>query len=276
MRPETQESALGELSLQDFTVQERRRRILEMLHDSGRVRVAELSRLFAVSDVSIRHDLAEMEGQDLLSRVHGGAVSSYDSYYNMSLAQRSSINRLEKEEIARQIAEMVHDNQSVMMNAGTTTLAVAHQLAQKHNITVVTNSVVLALEASKHANLHVILLGGEINFEYQFVYGNLTLTQLKDYYADTFILSADGIDAEGGITTYYDQEVEICREMMEHSKTVIAAMDYTKVGRMAFCKIATADHADVLVTNRTASTAAVGELQAKGVTVVTATETEST
>ncbi len=252
----------------ELTMQERRQHILEMLHDTGRVRVSELSRLFAVSEVSIRHDLAELEEQNLLSRVHGGAVSSYESYYNMSLAQRSNTNRQNKEAIARQIADMVHDNQSVMMNAGTTTLAVARCLAKKKNLTIVTNSVVLALEVSKHPGLHIVLLGGEVNHEYQYVYGNMTLTQLQEYYADVFILSADGMDAQGGISTYYDQEVEICRRMMQQSKTVVAALDDTKIGRVAFRTIAPTDSVDVLVTNSTASGEIIAELKSRGVDVV--------
>ncbi len=69
----------------ELTLQERRDRILDILHTEGKVRVAELSALFNVSEVSIRNDLAELESKGLLSRVHGGAVSSYSSYYHMTV-----------------------------------------------------------------------------------------------------------------------------------------------------------------------------------------------
>ena len=147
----------------ELTLRERRSAILELLHHSGRVRVAELAARFGVSEVSIRSDLAELEEQGALSRVHGGAVSSYTSYYNMSLAQRSGSNREEKRQIAATVADMIRDNCSVMMNAGTTTLAVMEQLADNKGVTIITNSIVLALEAAKHPNLRVVLLGGNVN-----------------------------------------------------------------------------------------------------------------
>lgn len=251
-----------------LSLQERHKKILDLLNNKGEVRVNELSDIFEVSEVCIRNDLSELENKGMLSRVHGGAIGAYEPYYNMSLAQRSSTNKEEKEEIAGKIAEMIHDNQTIMMNAGTTPLAVMRKLTNKKNITIITNSIVLALEGAKYKNFRIILLGGEVDFEYQFVYGTMTLTQLDAYYADKFIMSADGIDAEGGITTYYDQEAEICRKMIEHSKSTIAALDRTKIGRVAFKKFADANDIDCLVTNGNAVKTPIKELKSGGLNVV--------
>ncbi len=251
-----------------LSLQERQQKILEMLNNAGEVRVAELSRLFEVSEVCIRNDLSELEGKGMLSRVHGGAISAYEPYYNMSLAQRSTTNKEEKEAIALAIADMIHDNQSVMMNAGTTSLAVMRRLVGKKNITIITNSIVLALEGAKYNAFKIVLLGGEVDAEYQYVYGTLTMAQLDRYYADKFILSADGIDAEGGISTYYDQEADICRKMIKHAKTTVAALDHTKIGRIVLCNIGAASDVDCLVTNPAASKTALSELQGCGIKVV--------
>ena len=252
----------------ELTLQERRDRILDILHTEGKVRVAALSALFNVSEVSIRNDLAELEGKGLLSRVHGGAVSSYSSYYHMSLAQRSNTNKKDKDAIADVVANMVGDHQTVMMNAGTTTLAVMRKLAEKQDITIVTNSVVLALEGAKYSNLRIVLLGGHVDYEYQFVYGTLTLKQLKEFYADCFILSVDGVDVNGGISTYYDHEADICRQMIAQCKTVIAAADHTKIGRITFRKIADIDSVDCVVTNNLADKEIAGALEKKGLKIV--------
>ena len=93
-----------------MTADDRKRTILELLKTNGSVRVNELSSLFSISEVSIRNDLADMENKGLLTRVHGGAVSSYKPYYNMSLNQRMSTNQIEKEIIARKIADMIVNN----------------------------------------------------------------------------------------------------------------------------------------------------------------------
>lgn len=254
--------------MNDLTLTERRNEILELLHNGGKVRVADLAVRFNVSEVSIRNDLAELESEGLLSRVHGGAIGSYDSYYNMSLAQRSNTNRREKEEIAAQIADQIHDNQTIMMNAGTTTLAVMQKLMNKKRLTVVTNSIVLALEGSKSPNIRMVLLGGDVNSEYQFVYGAQTVKELAGYYADKLILSADGIDLESGVTTYYDQEAEICSMMTEHAKEVITALDYTKIGRVAFKKICDVAQINSLVTNQNAEKTVMGDLKKCGINVI--------
>lgn len=255
----------------NLTLQERRNEILELLHHNGKVLVSELSERFGVSEVSIRNDLADLEAEGKLSRVHGGAISAYDSYYNMSLVQRSNTNRPEKDNIAARAAELIRDRQTVMMNAGTTTLAVMKKLAESgKDIKIVTNSIVLALEGAKAPNLHITLLGGEINPEYQYVYGTLTLGELDDFYADAFIVSADGIAPGGGLSTYYDQEVDICRKMIRNSKKVIAVLDSSKIGKVTYRRIAPCEEIDVLVTNASADPAAVKTLTDRGMDAVLA------
>ncbi len=256
--------------MNDLSLVERRQQILDLVHTKNKVVVSELSEFFGVSEVCIRNDLADMEKSGLLSRVHGGAVSNYDSYYNMSFAQRSNTNRSEKEEIASKVAEMIYDNQSVMMNAGTTTLAVMQKLSDKRNINIVTNSIVVALEGAKYPNLHITLLGGEVNSEYQFVYGALTLSQLDEYKADVLVLSADGITEEDGVTTYYDREAEICKKMIKHASNVIAVLDRTKIGKVTYKKISDIDKIDNLVTNKGASKSTLNKLAKYDVNVVIA------
>lgn len=254
--------------MSELSLVERRQKILDLLRENNKVIVAELSELFGVSEVCIRNDLAELEAKGYLSRVHGGAVSFFDSYFNMNLAQRSNTNRLQKEEIAETVAGMIHDNQSVMMNAGTTTLAVMKKLSNKNNLNIVTNSVVLALEGAKYPNLHITLLGGEVNAEYQFVYGTSTLSQLDEYKADVLVLSADGIDDVAGITTFYDKEADICRKMINQSNQVIAALDCTKIGKITYKKISDVDRIDFVVTNSGALQKTVDRLKKHDVNVI--------
>jgi len=233
----------------DIHIDERKEKILAMLTREGKVKVSELSRLFNISEVTVRMDLADLEQKGLLSRVHGGAVSSYRPYYNMSMSQRSSANEAEKKAIAAYIQGTVHDSDTIMMNAGSTTLFVLRMLAQHKDIKIVTNSIAIALEASNNRNFHVVLLGGSVNTKYQFTYGTDALRQLSTYHADKLIISVDGVDAEAGLSTYYQQEAEICRTMMQRADVRIVAADYTKMGRVAFAQIASVDAVDDIITN---------------------------
>ena len=227
----------------------RRKKILELLEESGSVRVADLSRIFEISEVTIRTDLADMENKGLLTRVHGGAVSSYKPYYNMSLNQRMSTNQEQKEIIAGKIADMFEDNDTIMLNSGTTTLLVFRAIPRNLNLNIVTNSISIALEGAANSNFNIILLGGLINNKYQFTFGDDAIKQLKSYHADKLILSVDGIDSEYGLSTYYDKEAEIDRIMLEQSSVNIIAADHSKFNRCAFTKISDLSVADYIVTD---------------------------
>lgn len=227
----------------------RRKKILELLNKNGSVRVAELSRIFSISEVTARTDLADMENKGLLTRVHGGAVISYKPYYNMSLNQRMCTNQKQKEIIAKKIAGMIEDNDTIMLNSGTTTLLVFRAIPNDLNLNIVTNSISIALEGTTNPNFNIILLGGLTNSKYQFTFGDDAIRQLKSYHADKLILSVDGIDFENGFSTYYDKEAEIDRIMLEQASVNIVAADNSKFNRCAFTKISDLSVADYIVTD---------------------------
>ena len=209
-----------------------------------------------------------MERQGLLSRVHGGAVSVDKSYYKMDLYQQVQTNQEEKIAIAKQIAAMVEDDDTLMINAGTTTLFVVRELKELKNITIVTNSIPAALEAGEHRNITAILLGGDINARYQFTYGNDTLRKLGEFHADKAILSVDGICAESGISTYYHQEAELCRLMLKRADYPILAADYSKIGRTTLAQIAPVDCGVSVVTNASAPEDEVERLRERAAEVI--------
>lgn len=233
-------------------IEERKQKILEIINQNGKVKVNDLSEKFGISEVTIRIDLADLEAKGLLSRVHGGAVSSYKPYYNMNLSQRMEENRQEKKLIAERVAAMVKDNDTVMLNSGTTTLTVYRMLPINMNLSIVTNSMAIALEAAGNPNFSVVLLGGYVNSKYQFTYGDVAENQLEHYYADKLILSVDGISCDGVLSTYYNQEAALARHMMRNSGVSIIAADYTKIGRTAFVKIESLSSEDMVVTNKSA------------------------
>ena len=229
-------------------VDDRRKKILELINKNGSVRVTELSCLFNISEVTIRTDLADMENKGLLTRVHGGAISSYKPYYSMNINQRMSTNQAQKEIIAKKIADMIEDNDTIMLNSGSTTLLVFRSIPENLNLNIVTNSISIALEGATKPNFNIILLGGLINAKYQFTFGDDAIRQLKSYHADKLILSVDGIDSENGFSSYFDKEVEIDRIMLEQSNINIVAADHSKFNRRVFTKIFDLFVCDYLIT----------------------------
>lgn len=251
-----------------MTTEQRKQKILDMLKEKDSVRVSNLSRILGVSEVTIRSYLEDMEKKGLLSRVHGGAVSSYKPYYSMNLNQRLETNKESKVAIAERVVELIQPNDTVMLNAGTTTLLVFRKLPQNYNLSIVTNSISIALEAAGNPNFNVILVGGSVNSKYQFSYGSDAIEQIKKYHADKLILSVDGISAEHGFTTYYDKEAAIDVAMIEQSNCRIIAADHSKFGHSAFVKISDASVADYIVTNDQLSRELTEELNKQGVTIL--------
>ena len=231
-------------------INERKDKILELLNKNGQVKVNELSKLFGTSSITIRSDLADLEEKGLLFRQHGGAINSYKSYCDMDLQQRLGTNLKSKLSIAKRAVELLKDHDTVMFNSGTTTLSVFRAIPPKLRLNIVTNSISIALEASGNPNFNVILLGGFLNPKYQFVYGDDTVNQLKNYHADKLFLSVDGISTGSGLTTYYDREAELARLMLSQSKTKIIVADSSKIGRTAFVNIASTSSADYLITDK--------------------------
>lgn len=248
----------------------RKNQILEMLNKNGSVRVSELSRLFNVSEVTVRNYLMDMENNGLLSRIHGGAIVSYKPYFGMNFRERIKINNAEKSSIAQKTADLVKPNDTVMMNSGTTTYLVFRNLPTDYPLNIITNSIAIALEASDNSNFRVVLLGGSVNTKYQFTYGNEALEQLKNYHVNKLILSVDGIDTQNGFSSYYSEEAYIDRAMLKCADTCIVIADHTKLKRNALVKITDISGADHIVTNGEFEKDEIAQLQNNGINIIKA------
>ena len=136
-----------------------------------------------------------------------------------------------------------------MLNAGTTTLLAFRCLPFDYNLNIVTNSISIALEGSGNPNYNIVLIGGTINSKFQFTYGADAIETLKKYHADKLILSVDGIDVKNGFSTYYAEENQVDKTMIEQSDSCIVVADSSKFGRNAFSKVYDVSVADYIVTD---------------------------
>ena len=141
------------------------------------------------------------------------------------------------------------------------------ELQGKKNITIVTNSISNATDASLLSSFNVILLGGEFDSKYQFTYGEDAIIQLCNYHANKCLLSVDGISSESGLTLYYSNEAALARKMIECSDMLIVTADGTKLGKNTFAKITDAIEADILVTSKDDNKAEKEKLEKLGVKI---------
>lgn len=257
------------INTEDIGIDERKKSILEMLKNNGKVKVTDLSRVFNISEVTIRNDLTDLEKSGMLQRVHGGAISTKKAYYNMSSNDRMNINREEKIRIAKKVASLISESDTLMMDSGSTTFYVARELANIKNLTIVTNSLQVAQEISYHQNnTNVILLGGNLDAAHQFTYGDDAINQLKKYKADKMIGAVDGICDESGLSTYHYLEAEVSKQMIRRANRTIVAADYSKIAKEGFAHIDSIDSIDTLVTNKKANDEDIKSLINKNIEVI--------
>ncbi|MBO5953019.1 MAG: DeoR/GlpR transcriptional regulator [Oscillospiraceae bacterium] len=246
----------------------RRGKILEKLHEQGSVLVSQLAKELEATPVTIRSDLDKLEADGQLMRVQGGAVLKPQVVDAACHSFDSVKNRDEKNRIAQVVASHIRDGDTLFMNSGTTVLQVGKALRQRRNLNIVTNSLEVAQEMGKIPTVRVILLGGEVNAQYDFTGGCDAQEQLGHYQADWAVLSLDGISAAGGLTTYHAEEAIVNRMMVTQAKRTLVAADHTKVGKVGFSRFCEAGPDICLVTDAMTDYEAASALEERGVVVI--------
>jgi len=181
--------------------EERRRAIVEMVNQNGRVLVQELGQRFATSQVTIRKDLEILHGRGLLHRTHGGALPlTSGALLDPSLREKEKLHRREKQRIGQVAAQLVKEGQSVVLDSGTTTSMIARELRAFRRLTVITNAVNIAAELAG-TPIEVILTGGVLRENSFSLVGPLAEDALRHLSADILFLGVDGFDVHFGLTT---------------------------------------------------------------------------
>ena len=242
---------------------DRRQKILDILHQNGKVSVAAISRELGTTPVTIRSDLTVLEQEGHLIRVQGGAVLPPRNKGVQTSLIVSNVE--EKKRIASTVAGMIRNGDTLFINSGTTTEYVASALEIRTNLNIVTNSLAVATILGEIPSFRVILVGGEINAQYGFTYGGDALSQLEKYKANWAILSIDGISTSCGITTRHAEEAMVDRTMIANASNTLIVADHTKIERAGFARVRD-DLSDISVITNSLDTS---ELAENGVAVIT-------
>ncbi|EHE97938.1 hypothetical protein HMPREF9469_03271 [ [[Clostridium] citroniae WAL-17108] len=213
-------------------LQERRNKIIELLHEDGIVKVSELMRLFDVSIETVRRDLEYMEEHGMLNRVYGGAVPAQPRATEPSYSTREIKHFKEKKAIGEKAVELVRDEDVIAVDIGTTTLEFAKALVGKRRVTVITNSMKIAMILSEDINIRVIMLGGEVRSGEASVSGYMTDDNVSHFITDKYFLGVGGLSLTKGITDYHMAESNHRRIVIANTQKVIALADHSKMGAL--------------------------------------------
>ena len=249
-------------------LQERRNKIMERLREDGIVKVSELMKLFDVSIETIRRDLEYLEEHGMLGRVYGGAVPVQPRATEPSYQTREIKHFKEKKAIGERAVELVKDEDVIAVDIGTTTLEFAKALVGKRRVTVITNSMKIAMVLSEDADIRVLMVGGEVRRGEFSVSGFLADNDMGHFITDKYFIGVGGLSLSKGITDYHLEESNLRRIVIKNTQKVIALADYSKIGAVAMNKICGLDQVDTLVTDSNVESFVVEGLRDNNVEVI--------
>lgn len=228
---------------------ERRNEILMKLQAERRVVVSELSQLYDVSEETIRRDLEKLVNEGVAIKSYGGAVINENANLEVPFNIRKNYNVIGKQKIAEQIAAMVKDGESLMLDASSTAVYIAKALKEKKNLTVITNSIEIIVELMDMPEWKVLSTGG-LSREGSFaLVGPQTDKMLKSYHVDKAVISCKGFDLESGITDSDELHANNKITMLGAAGKKILAVDKSKFDKTAFTAIGALEDITTVVTD---------------------------
>jgi DeoR/GlpR family transcriptional regulator of sugar metabolism len=250
--------------------QERQERIVDLLEQHGRVSVAALSKRFGLSQATIRSDLESLVQEGLIVRTHGGAILADDSGIEISFELRRRLRAAEKKRIGAAAAAMIEDGESIALDASTTALAIANEIRDRRELTVITNGIYTALALIDCPGVTVFMPGGFLRRDSVSMVGGDGRELIHRYHVQRGFFGAKGIALREGLTDVNRDEVAIKRDMVQHARQVYAVVDSTKWGKIGFASFAALDEVDCVITDPDAPHDMVQALEGAGVRVVVA------
>ncbi|WP_123054009.1 DeoR/GlpR family DNA-binding transcription regulator [Clostridium sp. JN-1] len=230
--------------------EERKDTIIQMLEEEGSVKVSKLTKLFDVSIETIRRDLESLEKEGLLKRVYGGAVLKKNEVQKLNYINREKEFINEKREIAKIAIKYIEDGQSIALNDSTTNIEIARELKNNFKeLTVITNSLMIANELDDAESFTVILAGGILNSKERAFFGELPKKLLSNFIADKAFISVGGVSLIRGITDFMPEEVQIEKGLIEISQETIILADSSKMDKISLIKLEDIHEVNLIITD---------------------------
>jgi len=248
-------------------IEERRRRICELLKEEGRVTVDSLAARFGTSQVTIRADLSMLESAGALTRTHGGALSVPEADQSLNVKQLQ--HHAEKVRIAEAAASLIRNGETIILDSGTTTAEIARRIRTLalQSVNVVTNALNIAALLIDVPSVRLIVPGGILRRESNSLSGPMAEAALGTLQANRLYLGADGVDPQIGVMTPHLAEAELNARMIAISREVVVVADASKFTRRNISLIARVEQVNMLITDRAAPADAVEQLRQRGVEV---------
>ena len=243
-------------------VAERQKKIVELVNERLSIRVTELSKIFSVTEETIRRDLEKLEKENLLMRSHGGAVSIEKDQGEISYLEREITNAEQKKAISAAAVRLIEQGDQIVLDASTTAWYVAKELPDMP-LTVLTNSIKVAIELSKKEQIKVISTGGTLLSQSLSYVGPLAERSLSMYHVNKAFLSCKGVHLERGLSDFNESQALLKKQMREIADETILMVDSSKFGTRAFSQIVPVTNIDCIITDSKIDKETKNELEEK-------------
>ncbi len=228
---------------------ERRNEILTKLTVEGKVIVTELAEHYNVTEETIRRDLDKLEKDGLAKKTYGGAVKNENLNADLPFTVRKQTNVSGKKYIADVIGKLINDGDYLLLDSSTTALFTVKSIAEKSNITLITNSIEILLEIPAKNDWRIIATGGEFMRHGLSFVGRQAESVIDEYNVDLAVISCKGLDMAKGITDTRDYNAQIKKAFIRSAKKIFLAVDHTKFDKTSFVRFAEIADIDAIVTD---------------------------
>lgn len=233
---------------------ERRHKIVELLMENKAITVKYLCDILETSEATIRRDLSTLESEGKLERTHGGAVLTDDTIklnYEESFYQKESKFSSKKSKIAQKAFEFLKENDTIILDSGTTTLELARLIGESTiEITVITNATTVSRLISNNPNVELMVVGGKVRLNTLATVGSIAVETLRRFKVDKTFLAVNGVTLESGLTTPDLEEAEVKKTMLLSGVERFLLVDHSKFKKVAMCQIAPISMVDYIITDQ--------------------------
>ncbi|MEX2568156.1 MAG: transcriptional repressor AgaR [Cyclobacteriaceae bacterium] len=247
---------------------QRRSKIIEVLDKVGQVNVADLSLEFGVSEVTIRNDLSNLEKNKLLIRAHGGAFKT--NSLAIPVTEKKKINQPAKKAIGKLAAQLIQENDSIILDSGTTTFEISNNLGNFKKLSVISNALDIINNLSNYKNLDVMVPGGFLREFSMSLVGPMAERNFKQLHCNKLFLGVDGFKSDVGIYTYQMEEAYLNQLMIEIADEVIVVADSSKFKKIGFAFISGFNKIQKVITDDQVDQESLNMLKRNNVEVVIA------
>ena len=251
-----------------MALNQRRIKILELIREDGHAKVQQLSKIFGVTEVTIRQDLEMLDQLGYIQREHGGAFLNDVGSFAKTGKLFNQTRMDEKREISRKAVAFIHENDIIILDSGSTTTEIAKLLLNYKNLTVITNALNIALILGENPGINLVVTGGEFKAPTLSLTGQMSADIIKTLHANKLFLATAGISADLQLTYPSLSDLVVKQSMIESSDQVFLVADSSKIGVSAFASLGPVTLANFFITDSMITEEQLEKMKESGINIL--------